>query len=91
MFEAINRAEPIVEFKSVHIGKAVVKNEKVRRLRSDCFECVASSDMMDRAMGRLLVNYLDKEITDIHIIFDYENQLCRREIHLLQFLSSHVS
>jgi len=91
VFEAIDGAEPVVKFKAVHIRKAVIKYKEVRRESRDRFDCIASVNMMNSAVGCLLVNNLDKEIPDIYIIFYYENQLIRRKIHMLQFLSSHAS
>lgn len=85
VFETINRVEPVVEFKPGHVGQAIIKNEEMRRKCHNGFDGVAGGQMMERAMGGLLVNDLDKELTDIRIIFDDENKFMRREVHIFPF------
>ena len=74
MFEAFNRLEPVVKFEAVHIGKAIINDEEMWSQFSDCLERVASVEVMDGAMGSLLVDNLDKENPDILVVFDHENQ-----------------
>lgn len=76
MFEAFNGAEPVMQFEAIHIGQAIIKNEEVRGEFIDSVERITRIDMVNSKMIRLLVNNLHKQIPDILVIFDYENQFC---------------
>jgi len=91
VFEAINRIEPVMQFKTGHIGQAIVKNEEMWCERHNSLDSLSGSQMMESAMRGLLVNNLDKELADIRIIFNNENKFVRREIHIYSFPAAFLS
>ena len=72
--ETVKRMQVIMQFEAGHIRKAKIKDEKMGSLRAAGLKSLAARHIMESAMTHFLLDHLNDQHADIHLIINNHDQ-----------------